>query len=286
MEYCDIDLFADDATFHANGKKKSEVEPKLHTDGNNSKSWAKHHKMQIHYDKTSCMTLGSRHRTQNEASKLDITIDGNELKQVDKQKLLGVYIDENLLWTAHIDYLCSTISTKISLLKQLSRYVPVKVQKLFYQGYILPLIDYGSNTWGSTSKLNIERLSKLQKRAARIILKADFDTSSSEMFNELGWSTIANRHNYNKAVLTFKALNDLTPEYISNLLKPTFETHNRNLRSATNGSLSVPRSRTSLFDRSFSATAPKLWNSLPKEIITTSPLENFKQLAKTHFMNR
>ena len=103
----------------------------------------------------------------------------------------------------------------------------MKVQKLFYQGYILPLIDYGSNTWGSTSKLNIERLSKLQKRAARIILKADFDTLSSEMFNELGWSTIENRHNYNKAVLTYKALNDLTPEYISNLLKPTFETHSQ-----------------------------------------------------------
>ena len=46
MEYCDIDLFADDATFHANGKTKSEVEPKLQTDGNYSKSWAKHHKMQ------------------------------------------------------------------------------------------------------------------------------------------------------------------------------------------------------------------------------------------------
>ena len=112
--------------------------------------------------------------------------------------------------------------TKISLLKQLSTYVPVKVQKLFYQGYILPLIDYGSNTWGSTSNLNVERLSKLQKRAASIILKADFYTPSSEMFNELGWSTIENRHNYNKAVLTYKALNDLTPEYISKLLKPTF----------------------------------------------------------------
>ena len=142
------------------------------------------------------------------------------------------------------------------------------------------MIDYGSNTWGSTSKLNVERLSKLQKRAARIILKADFDTPSSEMFNELGWSTIENRHNYNKAVLTYRALNDLTPECISNLLKPTYETHNRNLRSATNGSLSVPRSRTSLFDRSFSATAPKLWNSLPRAITTASPLENFKQLAE------
>ena len=85
----------------------------------------KNHKMQIHYDKTSCMTLGSRHRTQNEASKLDITIDDNAIKQVDKQKLYGVYIDENLLWTAHIDYLCSTISIKISLSKQISTYVPV-----------------------------------------------------------------------------------------------------------------------------------------------------------------
>ena len=94
----------------------------------------------------------------------------------------------------------------------------MKVQRLFYQGYILPLTDYGSNTWGSTSKLNIERLSKLQKRAARIILKTDFDTPSSEMFNELGWPTIVNRYNYNKAVLTFKTLNDLTPEYISNLI--------------------------------------------------------------------
>ena len=57
--------------------------------------------------------------------------------------------------------------------------------KLFYQGYILPLIDYGSDTRVSAYKLNIEILSKLQKRAARIVLKADFDTQSSEMFNEL-----------------------------------------------------------------------------------------------------
>ena len=69
MEYSDIDLFADDATFPAYRRTKSEVDPKLQTQGNNSKSWAKHHKMQIHYDKTSSMTLGSRYRTQNEALK-------------------------------------------------------------------------------------------------------------------------------------------------------------------------------------------------------------------------
>ena len=148
LEFCDIDLFADDATFHTKGKSKSDVEPKLQTDGENSHTWAKNHKMKIHYDKTSCMALGTKHVTQNDTSNLNINIDSNTIKQVNKQKLLGVFIDEKLSWGAHIDYLCATISTKISLLKQLSTYVPVKVQKLFYQGYILPLIDYGSNTWG------------------------------------------------------------------------------------------------------------------------------------------
>ena len=51
MKYCDIDLFAVDATYRANGKTKSEVEPKLQTDGNNFKSWVIHDKMQIHYEK-------------------------------------------------------------------------------------------------------------------------------------------------------------------------------------------------------------------------------------------
>ena len=121
------------------------------------------------------------------------------------------------------DHLCSAISSKISLLRQLAEYVPSDVQKRFYQGYILPLIDYGSITWGAASKANIDRVSKLQKRAARIILRADFDTPSSVMFQELSWPTIENRLKYNKAVFTYRALNKLTPDYISNLLKPLSE---------------------------------------------------------------
>ena len=104
------------------------------------------------------------------------------------------------------------------------------------------------------------------------------------MFAELGWPTVPNRHNYNKAVLTYKALNNLTPEYISDLIKPLSETHTRNLRSVTDGSLKVPRSKTTLYDSSFSASAPKLWNALPGEIKTSTTLGSFKKAAKHHFM--
>ena len=147
---------------------------------------------------------------------------------------------------------------------------------MFYQGYILPLINYGSSTWGTTSGSNLERLSKLQKRAARIILNAPYDTASSVMFNTLGWPTIEKRHRYNKAVLTYKALNNLTPLYITELLIPMSLTHNRTLRSTSNGSLAVPRSKTAIFDGSFSCTAPRLWNQLPEATINASSLSCFK----------
>ena len=236
--------------------------------------------MNMHYEKTSCMLIGTTHSTQH-SQELDIYIDGNKIKNVTKQKLLGIYIDENLQWSDHIDYLCSTISSKISLLKQLSLYNPVEAQKLYYQGYILPLIDYGSCTWGTTSIANIGRISKLQKRAARINVNSDYDTASSEMFNTLSWLTVTKRQNYNKAVLD-KALNNLTPAYISDLLTPMSQSHNRTLRSSTSGSLAVPRSKKAMYDGSISSSASRLWNTLPESVKKSASLKDFKRCVKEH----
>ena len=130
------------------------------------------------------------------------------------QELLGVHIDETLCWNQHIDYLCSIIISRISLLRQLSNYLLENVQKLFYQSYFQPLIDYVSSSCGSTTKLNMEKINKLQKRAAPIILKVDYITPSVEMLQSLRWMTVSQRINYKKAVLTYKALNNLTPVYI------------------------------------------------------------------------
>ena len=237
--------------------------------------------MTIHCIKTKYMLLGARHRL-DDSSELSLYINDNCIEKVTKQKLLGVFIDENLSWAPHIDHLCSLISTKISLLKQLAEYVPQSIQKLFYQSYILPLFDYGCNTWGTTSSQNIERLSKLQKRAARIILQAEFRTPSATMFQELGWLTIPKRLIYNKAILTYKALNNMTPIYITKLLKPMSIAHERSLRSSSNGLLSVPRSRTALYDRSFSHSASRLWNSMPTSVRTTNSLNEFKTSLKQY----
>ena len=192
-----------------------------------------------------------------------------------KQKLLGIYIDEHLTWSSHIDHPYSILASKISLPRQLSRYVSIEYQKMFYQGYILSFIDYGSLTWGSAAGTHIERLSKLQMRAARIILHAEFNTPSDTMFRELGWFSVPNRINFKKAVFTYRALNGLTPEYIS-------QVHTLNLPSTDNGSFYVPKSRTTIYDGSFSCSAPRLWNTLPQ---TAGSLNVFKKNIKAHLLH-
>ena len=59
-----------------------------------------------------------------------------------------------------------------------------------------------------------------KKRAARVILKSDLDTPSATMFQELGWMSVEGRIKCNKAVFKYKALNNMTPDYITKLLTP------------------------------------------------------------------
>ena len=89
--------------------------------------------------------------------------------------------------------------------------------------------------------------------------------------------------NFTKFILTYKALNKLTPPYISALLKPVPETSTRQLRSSENGSLAVPRSRTALYDKSFTYSASKLWNALPCAIKSAPSLSSFKKCVKEYF---
>ena len=94
-------------------------------------------------------------------------------------------------------------------------------------------------------------------------------------------SSNTNYRNHNKAVLTYKAMNNLTPSYISDLLTPTALVCNRNLRSSENGSLILPKTKTALYTGSFTFSAPKLWNTFPKSVRLASSLNEFKQMLKS-----
>ena len=60
MKHCDSDYYADDATVHTHESAPNVIESKLQQDGNNTKLWCKQNKMEINYDKTTCMIVGTQ----------------------------------------------------------------------------------------------------------------------------------------------------------------------------------------------------------------------------------
>ena len=82
-------------------------------------------------------------------------------------------------------------------------------------------------------------------------------------------------------LLTFKALNNLVPPYLSQLIVPYNPT--RNLRSASKHLLEVPNERLKSYeDRAFSVAVPKHWNDIPLDIKLGGSVDVFKSRLKTY----
>ena len=81
-----------------------------------------------------------------------------------------------------------------------------------YNCLVLPVLCYTDTAWGELSVECKSRLRRLQNRAARIIVRRD---STSEAIKTLGWPNLETFRKRNKAILVYKCLNDLVPQYLS-----------------------------------------------------------------------
>ena len=101
------------------------------------------------------------------------------LRNVESCKILGINVDNNLSWRKkHIDCVTSRLASTISLLHRISSYIDHICMILFYNSYIFPLFMYWANVWGLAADVHIHKLQVIQNRAARIVLKAEWNTST------------------------------------------------------------------------------------------------------------
>ena len=71
--------------------------------------------------------------------------------------------------------------------------------------------------WGTGCRENENVLTKLRKKAARLILDADPLSPSKEMFKKLNWLPFKELVKYKQACLIYKSTTDQTPSDIQDL---------------------------------------------------------------------
>ena len=139
-------------------------------------------------NKTKSMLITTaQKRSRLEKKEIDLVLNGKKIENVCKQKLLGVHIDQHLSWDDQVDHVYKMINCKLALLSRIKKYLNLDTRILYFNAYIMPLFDYCITIWGNCSRQNIHRMTKLQKKTARIILNKSSDTPSKTLFEELKW---------------------------------------------------------------------------------------------------
>ncbi len=115
------------------------------------------------------MIIGSQQRLGNLSYELKIIINGHQIERVYEKEVLGIVIDDKLNWNRQNDEKCNKLSKNIN---------------------VMPHFNYCSTIWHNNNQKHLDKLYKLQKRAARIITKSDYTIRSSHIFQKLGWNLL------------------------------------------------------------------------------------------------
>jgi hypothetical protein len=84
---------------------------------------------------------------------------------------------------------------------------------------------------------------------------------------------------YKKCILTYKVLNNLTPEYL-NVFQYVSQVSSRITRQSVNNLLFVPKAKTDYYRRSFVISSCNLWNNMSNEMRESTSLE----ICKTKYL--
>ena len=281
-----LDLFADDATLQKSSPYLYTIERDISTDVKNIQRWCNENSMVINVSKTKSMLLATNQKlTKLPAKSLNISMNSIPVDCVKNHKLLGINIDNNLSYVKHVDSVCHSITSKTALLRRIKPYLSIQYRKMYYNAYILPVIDYCLTIWGNAPKVQLNRILKLQKSAARIILDKPYDSPSKPLFEELEWLDVYERLEYNKSILIYKAMNGQTPGYITDMFSSQ-STNTYHLRSVSNNNLSCPKPSTELLKKSLHFSGVHIWNAIPSNIRFLSNLTKFKCAILKHIVSK
>ena len=223
--------------------------------------------MQFHPDK--CQIL----QITNKRNPIHSTyyIHGTCLKSFDSAKYLGITIDSKLIWDPHIKNIYNKASFMLSFLERNLKKCPPNIKLNCLNALVRPILEYSCSVWDPHKTCQIDRLEKLNKRAARFITGNHVleHGNTKKNMNALGWPPLQERRAKIKLQTLYKIRTNIIHAPLEDLIP--LNTPRRPLNYF------VPQSSVDAHLHSFFPSSIRLWNSLPESIKASDSLTTFKQ---------
>ena len=163
-------LFADDSAIWKTGRNVNHLARQIQEALNGIQKWCNMWGFRISALKSNFIFF---HK--GKKRKINLTLNGQQLTQVEKVKFLGLVFDEKLSWKHHVQHLVEKCQKRINILKVLSGSkwgASKETMVLVYKTFIRSLLDYGSVVYNSACKSIKEKLDIIQSQSLRICCSA------------------------------------------------------------------------------------------------------------------
>ena len=245
-----------------------------HEDLRRTCSWCCQNSLLISADKTKILIIGVPQPLRRVPS-VAISILGKEITPVPVARDLGVFIDQYLTYDEHLTQTAAKCLCKLVQINRIKHLLDKETLLLLINAFDFSKLFYCSTVWSNTSKSNVSKLQRVQNFAARIILGLRKFDHISQGIKSLKWLPVKDRLYLNDAIMMYKCINKLAPDYLADKFVQRSHIHNRNTRSRNQ--LDIPRCRISTGQRSFVYRGTQLWNSLSYDVRTAKCPKVFKR---------
>ena len=165
-------LFADDTNIFIKSHSKQGAYEKANIVLEKLHNYTRLNKLHINIEKSCFMYFtksGTNHIADDEIDLLLIMIGTDEIEKVSETKFLGVIIDENLSWDAHIKSLTKKLASCTGSINQIMASIPESLYIDLYHTLFESYLSYGITVWASISDTKLHKLFLAQKKIVRIL---------------------------------------------------------------------------------------------------------------------
>ena len=216
------------------------------------------------------------------------TIDDQAIEEKDEIRYLGIIIDQQLKFSAHISNTASKVSRNIGIIGRIRPYIDRKTTYLLYNTLILSQLNYCCMIWGVNYHSQISKLVILQKRAVRMIENIYPPHSSLPIFKQFKILKLEDLAKSQMIVVTHK--------FITNQLPTPFNSIFSFKQAPAHATRRIDHLEQPLSNRNYRlfttpCLGPKLWNDIFVPHFSTIrdvPLSKYtiKRISRAYFISQ
>ena len=265
-----VKLFADDTKIYA---KVNNIEEKdtLQEDIRSLNDWS--NKWQLKFNKSKC-----KHLHLGRDTEFTYEMDGDTITTTTEEKDLGVLMDNQLKFQAHIGTQIKKANQKLGIIKRTFSYMDKEMFTTLYKSLVRPHLEYATSAWSVIYKKDAIQIENVQRRATKL-LKRISNLPYSERLKECGLPTLQYRRLRADIIEVYKIINNIDNIDRNKLFPPS------NARNTRGHTVKIQKKycRTNIRKHSFSQRIVDTWNSLPQEVIEATSVNSFKNRLNKHW---